>query len=199
MKKQELNNLTKKVALLKESVETLTYNYENKIPNQEINLDCDTDNVNADLQYFVTDVGLLPNRGTLKEFQDFFNNAEQSMKENNIDSKNIIFDFGDYGTNSGIKAIIFGDETVNKSVYIKEIKNIHNKLNEYKNELNNTIDNYTQMHNEYKSISSDTAIDKAHQKLISPYAEVVSSIDEVLVITSQKIDIYSDKKKKKTL
>ena len=121
------------------------------------------------------------------------------MKDNNIQEKDVIFNFdgAEFLGEPAILIKVFGDETVNRHTYIKEISKMSEQLNGFKKDINSTIDSYNEVHKEYAKMQPEVNMDKAHEKLLSPYKAMITDIDGLLEEQSVKITQYSPVKKAK--
>lgn len=197
--KKKLAPIEKKIQTIREEFKKITSDYENKVPNTEINLSYDLSNAPENIQYFASDVGRLLSRGTLNDFLEHFIMIEKSMKENNLSEKNVIFDFqgSEFLGEPAILIKVFGDESVNRNIYLKEVYKMSDLLNGFKKDINLTIDSFDEIHKEYAKEQPEVNMDKAHEKLLSPYKAVIADIDSLLQEQTEKITQYSPAKNTK--
>jgi len=197
MRKINPSDAKQKIELLVKDFELLTSNHENKVPNDnsEINLAYDKETAPVNVQYFATDVGSIPYQGTLEDYKEFFRNAEESMKENNIRTSDVTFDFG--SMDSGIRVRVFRDQQIENADYVKKIKELHDQIHDLKGDLVDNVDNYNKIHLEYSSAAPSKAIDKAHQKLIKPFEDGIKMADSALGNIEDKLQEYAKSSQRK--
>ena len=81
-------------------------------------------------------------------------------------------------------------------MYLQLVNQLNEKLNSFKKDINLTMDSFDEIHKEYAKLQPEVNMDKTHEKLLTPYKEVLVNIDVLVKAQNDKISQHSPFKAK---